>query len=58
MSRNAPPFVLLGGALCDIQKTAAKETKNSSATTQNSPAKFFLFPDRAFPFHNSTPVTL
>ena len=57
MSRNAPPFVSFGGALRDIQETAAKETKNSSATTQNSPPKFCLFPDRAFPFHNSTPVT-
>ena len=26
MSRNAPPKVSLGGALRDIQKTAAKET--------------------------------
>ena len=40
------------------KKTAAKETKNSSATTQNSPAKFYLFPGRASPFHNNPSVTL
>ena len=35
----------------------ASEIRNSSATTQNSPAKFCLFPDRALPFHNNPPVT-
>ena len=32
--------------------------ENSLATTQNSPAKFCLFPERAMPFHYKTPVTL
>ena len=32
--------------------------ENSPATTQNSPAKFRLFPKRALPFHNNSPVTL
>ena len=33
-------------------------SKNSLATTQNSPDKFCLFPVRALPFHNNSPVTL
>ena len=28
------------------------------ATTQNSPTKFCLFPERDLPFHNNPPVTL
>ena len=35
MSRNAPPS--LGGALRDIQKTAAKETRSYSATFNTKP---------------------
>ena len=31
-------------------------SKNSPVTTQTSPAKFCLFPDRALPFHNNPPV--
>ena len=33
-------------------------SENSSATTQNSLAKFCLFPDRALSFHDNRPVTL
>ena len=29
---------------------------NSPVTMQNSPAKFFLFPERAFLFHNNSSV--
>ena len=32
--------------------------QNSSATTQNSRAKFCLCPERALPFHDNPPVTL
>ena len=35
-----------------------RRSKNSSATTQNSVAKFCLFPDRTLPFHDDPPVTL
>ena len=35
-----------------------RRSENSSATTQNSPAKFCLFPDRALPFHDNPPFTL
>ena len=35
-----------------------RRLENSPATTQNSPAKFCLFPERALPFHNNPPVTL
>ena len=35
-----------------------RRSENSSATTQNSPAKFCLFPGRALPFHDNSPVTL
>ena len=35
-----------------------RRSENSLATTQNSPAKFYLFPERALPFHNNPPVTL
>ena len=34
-----------------------RRSENSSATTQNSPAKFCLFPDGALPFLNNPPVT-
>ena len=33
-------------------------SENSLATTQNSPAKFHSFPERALLFHNNSPVTL
>ena len=33
-------------------------SENSPATTQNSLAKFCMFPERALPFHNIPPVTL
>ena len=32
--------------------------ENSVATTQNSPSKFCLFPERALPFSNNPPITL
>ena len=35
-----------------------RRSQNSPATTQNSPAKFRLFPERASLFHNNSPVTL
>ena len=34
-----------------------RRSENSPLTTQNSPAKFCLFRDRALPFHNNSPVT-
>ena len=33
-------------------------SENFPATTQNSQAKFCLFPERALPFHYNPPVTL
>ena len=33
-------------------------SENSPSTTQNSPAKFRSFPERALFFHNNSPVTL
>ena len=35
-----------------------RRSENSPATTQISPAKFCLFPERALPFHNNPPLTL
>ena len=35
-----------------------QRSKNYLATTQNSLAKFCLFPERALPFHHSPSVTL
>ena len=35
-----------------------RRSENSPATTQNYPAKFRLFPERALVFHNNSPVTL
>ena len=35
-----------------------QRSENSLATTQNSAAKFGLFPERALNFHNNTSVTL
>ena len=35
-----------------------QRSENSPATTQNSPAKFCLFRERALLFHNNSPVTL
>ena len=35
-----------------------QRSENSPAITQNSPAKFCLFPERANPFQNNPPVTL
>ena len=35
-----------------------RRSKNSPATTQNSPDKFCLFPVRALPFQDNSPVTL
>ena len=40
MSRNAPPKVSLGGALHDIQKTAAKESNDLPAKTGLLKAQF------------------
>ena len=46
MSRNAPPKVSLGGALRDIQKTAAKETTGLLPNSHHMlPASFFCFID-------------
>ena len=35
-----------------------RRSENSLANTQNSPAKFRSFPERALLFHNNSPVTL
>ena len=35
-----------------------RRLENPPSTTQNSPAKFRLFPERAKLFHNNSPVTL
>ena len=35
-----------------------RRSENSPSTTQNSPAKFHLFPEKALLFHNNYPVTL
>ena len=35
-----------------------RRSENSPSTTQNSPAKFRSFPERALLFHNNSPVTL
>lgn len=32
--------------------------QRSETTTQNSPVKFCLFPERGLPFHHNPPVTL
>ena len=35
-----------------------RRSENSPATTQNSPAKFRAFSERASLFHNNSPATL
>ena len=35
-----------------------RRSENSLSTTQNSPAKFCLFPERALLFHDNCPTTL